>query len=118
MNGSGLVVVEKYETFLNYIYPVLQNIPRKHGILKEKIIQCVFAQVELLYKAIKSNHASKLYEADANLALIRFYLRFLADKKRSLVSPKKHQVASIYLADVGKMVGAMIKGKTKYKKIY
>lgn len=63
--SSGLVVVEKYDEFVNYIYPVLQNIPRKHGILKEKTIQLVFLQVELFYKAIKSNHISKLYEADS-----------------------------------------------------
>lgn len=69
--SSGLVVVEKYDEFVNYIYPVLQNIPRKHGILKEKTIQLVFLQVELFYKAVKSNHVSKLYEADANLALAR-----------------------------------------------
>ncbi|MDT8337587.1 MAG: diversity-generating retroelement protein Avd [Sulfurimonas sp.] len=108
---SSLVVVEKYDEFVNYIYPVLQNIPRKHGILKEKTIQLVFLQVELFYKAVKSNHVSKLYEADANLALVRYHLRFLASEKRKLVSPKQHQVASILLAEVGKIVGAMIKGR-------
>lgn len=109
--SSGLVVVEKYDEFINYIYPVLQNIPRKHGILKEKTTQLVFLQVELFYKAIKSNHISKLYEADANLALVRYHLRFLASDKRKLISPKQHQVASILLAEVGKIVGAMIKGR-------
>ena len=109
--SSGLVVVEKYDEFVNYIYPVLQNIPRKHGILKEKTIQLVFLQVELFYKAVKSNHVSKFYEADANLALVRYHLRFLASDKRKLVSPKQHQVASILLAEVGKIVGAMIKGR-------
>lgn len=109
--SSSLVVVEKYDEFVNYIYPVLQNIPRKHGILKERTIQLVFAQVDMFYKAIKSKHISKLYEADANLALLRYHLRFLADERRKLVSPKQHQVASILLAEVGKIVGAMIKGK-------
>lgn len=109
--SSGLVVVEKYDEFVNYIYPVLQNIPRKHGIVKERTIQLVFAQVDMFYKAIKSKHISKLYEADANLALLRYHLRFLADERRKLVSPKQHQVASILLAEVGKIVGAMIKGR-------
>ena len=109
--SSSLVVVEKYDEFVNYIYPVLQNIPRKHGIVKERTIQLVFAQVDMFYKAIKSKHISKLYEADANLALLRYHLRFLADERRKLVSPKQHQVASILLAEVGKIVGAMIKGK-------
>lgn len=89
--GKQLIIIEKYEDFSNYIYLVLQNIPRKHGILKEKIIQLVFEQVELFYKAIKSDSKSRLYEADANLASIRFYLRFLANENRKLISQKQHQ---------------------------
>jgi len=111
MNESSLVLIEKYDVFLKYIYPVLQNLPRKHGVIKARMIDIVFLQVELFYKAIKSNHASKLYEADASLALIRHHLRFLADDKMKLISPKKHQTASILLAEVGKILGKMIKGK-------
>ena len=56
MNPSkNLVIIEKYEDFANYIYLVLQNVPRNHGVLKEKIIHLVFEQVELFYKALKSN---------------------------------------------------------------
>jgi len=113
MNINQLVIIEKYDIFLKYIYPELQRIPRKHGILKERIITLVFLQVDLFYKAIKSNQISKLYEADASLALIRHHLRFLADEKYKLVSPKKHQVASIHLAEVGKILGAMINKKGK-----
>ena len=102
--AKNLAIIEKYEDFSNYIYLVLQNVPRKHGVLKEKIIHLVFEQVELFYKAIKSNQKSRLYEADANLASIRFYLRFLADEKRKLISQKQHQVASIKIAEVGKML--------------
>ena len=55
MNEDKLVIIEKCEEFINYIYPILQNIQRKHGILKEKIIQTIFLQPELFYKAIKSD---------------------------------------------------------------
>ena len=106
--GKQLIIIEKYEDFSNYIYLVLQNIPRKHGILKEKIIQLVFEQVELFYKAIKSDSKSRLYEADANLASIRFYLRFLANENRKLISQKQHQTASIKLAEVGKILNSWI----------
>ena len=27
-----LAIVQKYEVFLNYFYPIAQNIPRKHGV--------------------------------------------------------------------------------------
>jgi hypothetical protein len=111
--NNNLILIEKYEDFINYIYPVLQNIQRKHGVVKERIIQVIFNQIELFYKAIKSNHISKIYEADSNLATIRFYLRFLADKNRKLISQKQHQVASIKLAEVGKIIHSWI---CKYSK--
>uniref|UniRef100_UPI004048AFDA diversity-generating retroelement protein Avd n=1 Tax=Aliarcobacter sp. TaxID=2321116 RepID=UPI004048AFDA len=109
MNSSkNLIIIEKYEDFTNYVYLILQNIPKKHGVLKEKIIQIVFEQVELFYKALKSNQKSRLYEADANLASIRFYLRFLANEKRKLISQNQHQTASIKLAEVGKILHSWI----------
>lgn len=65
---KNLIIIEKYEEFVNYTYPVLQNIPRKHGVVKERILLIIFEQVELFYKALKSGQKSKLYEADSNLA--------------------------------------------------
>lgn len=110
MNEDKLIIIEKYEEFLNYIYPVLQNIERKHGVVKEKIIQTIFLQPQIFYQAIKANSKSKLYDADANLALIRFYLRFLADKNRKLISQHQHQVSSLKIAEVGKILNSWIKG--------
>ena len=98
---KNLIIIEKYEEFVNYIYPVLQNIQRKHGVVKERILLIIFEQVELFYRALKSGQKSKLYEADSNLASIRFYLRFLANEKRKLISQKQHQTASIKIAEVG-----------------
>lgn len=107
-SAKNLIIIEKYEEFVNYIYPVLQNIQRKHGVAKEHITLCVFNQIELFYKALKSTQKSRLYEADANLASIRFYLRFLVDEKRKLISKKQHQTASIKLAEVGKILNSWI----------
>lgn len=111
MSEDKLIIIEKYDEFVNYIYPVLQNIQRNNGIVKEKIIQLVFEQVELFYKALKSNQKSRLYDADANLASLRYYLRFLADRNRKLITQKQHQVASIKLGEVGKILNSWIKGK-------
>lgn len=111
MNEEQLIIIEKYDEFINYIYPVLQNIQRKHGVVKERVINLIFEQVEMFYKALKSNQKSRLYEADANLASLRYYLRFLADKNRKLITQKQHQVASIRLAEVGKILHSWMKGK-------
>ena len=69
----------------------------------------IFQQVDIFYKAIKSNQKSRLYEADGNLATIRFYLRFLANEKRKLLSKKQQQVCEIKLAEVGSILNSWIK---------
>jgi len=104
-----LAVVEKYERFIEYMYPILQNCPRKHGIARDSALTAMFAQVDLFIIAGKSRQASRLYSADANLALLRFWLRFLASPARKIITPNQHRIASEHLAEVGRMVGAWIK---------
>ena len=126
---SGLVLIEKYDKFLHYIYPHLQEIPRKHGILKEKIILLVFHQAELIYRVVKTKpiNKTKLYELDAGLATIRHHLRFLADTRnvtiildnetkkkirkdgKFLLDNKRHNTSSILMAEVGRIIGAIVK---------
>lgn len=106
---NPLLIVEKYEEYVTYIYPCLQNIQRNNGILKERIINLTFETIEVLYKAAKSDQKSRLYEADAMLSSLRFYLRFLA--KRKLISKHQLDVASIKLSEVGKILGSWILGK-------
>jgi hypothetical protein len=108
---SLLIIIEKYDGFVNYIYPIVQNMERRHGTVKEMITQSIFIQVELFYKALKSDQKSKLHEADANLATIRYWLRFMADDKRRFLSQRQHQTASIKIDEVGKILGTWIRGK-------
>ena len=46
-----LAIVQKYEVFLNYFYPIAQNIPRKHGVAKMLLIEALLAQPALFIKA-------------------------------------------------------------------
>jgi len=106
---QALAIVEKFETFIAYLYPILQNVPRQHGIARDHAMGAMFAQVELLISAGKSRQASRLYAADANLALLRFWLRFMSSPSRRLMTFHQHQTASVLIAAVGKMLGAWIK---------
>ena len=63
-NKDNLVIIQKFEDFLQYIYPKVQKIDRTHGYMKQKFINLLFEEVECLYKAVKTNQISKLYEAD------------------------------------------------------
>lgn len=106
-----MVIVEKYETFLRYIYPVAQNIPRVHGVAKELLIQDLLGQVKLFLIAGKTAQISRLYEADAGLANLRYWLRFMSEPSRGIITIRQHQVAEVMLAEVGKILGSWIEHK-------
>ncbi len=106
---AGLAILEKYEQFVDYFYPVLQNAPRRHGVARDMALKAVFEQVEMIVAAGKSRQISRLYIADANLAALRFWLRFMAHPGRKIITPHQHRVALTKLAEVGKMLGAWIK---------
>ena len=110
---QDLIIIEKYDDFLYYIYPILQRMPRLHGILKDDVIKLVLSEVDLLYKAIKSNQISKLYEADGGLAAIRHRLRFLSNENIKLISLKQSQVAQVKLDEVGRILGSIINKRGK-----
>ena len=106
-----MVLIEKYETFLKYIYPVVQNIPRSHGVAKEMLLHDLLGQVKLFLVASKTSQMSRLYEADAGLANIRYWLRFMSEPSRKIITLHQHQVAEIMVAEVGKILGSWIENK-------
>jgi len=106
-----LAIVERFEGFVNYTYPIAIDIRRSHHVVRDRLIMAMFEQVSLFQQAGKSSQISKLYLADAGLAHLRFLLRFLADANRRLISRHQHEVAAIHLAETGRMLGIWIKGK-------
>lgn len=109
MQSEDLVIIEKYERVINYLYPIAQSIPRKHGVVRDLFLRALLSQVELFTAAGKSNQISRLYMADAGLANIRFWLRFLADPNRKLLTQKQHQHSELLVSEVGKILGAWIR---------
>lgn len=105
-----MLIVEKYERVINYLYPIIQRTPRKHGVVRDKVLNCLFEQPDLLMQAGKSGQVSKIYAADANLALLRFYLRFYHLSLNHLtVNQERH--ALILIAEVGNLIGSWIRKK-------
>ena len=103
-----MLIVEKYETVIAYLYPIAQNMPRKHGVARDKFLDCLLGQVELFISAGKSSQISRLYQADANLATLRFWLRFLASAPVRSITPHQVKTAYVLMAEVGKIMGAWI----------
>lgn len=101
-------IIEKYETVIAYLYPIAQNIPRKHGVAKAMFIECLLEQVKLIVEAGKSGQISRLYVADAGLSQLRFWLRFLVSKQVRSITPHQVETAQVLIAEVGRLLGAWI----------
>ena len=101
-------IVEKYETVIAYLYPIAQNIPRKHGVAKAMFSECLLEQVKLSVEAGKSGQISRLYVADAGLSQLRFWLRFLVSKQVRSITPHQVETAQVLIAEVGRLLGAWI----------
>jgi hypothetical protein len=104
-----MAVVEKYERVISYLYPIAQSLPRKHGAAREMFLQTLLGQADLFFQAGKSNQVSKIYAADAGLAHLRFWLRFLLSIKG--LTPHQLEVAQSLIAEVGGMLNSWLKSK-------
>nr|BDD45554.1 hypothetical protein 3 [bacterium]BDD47207.1 hypothetical protein 4 [Pseudomonadaceae bacterium] len=107
--SKGLAIIEKYEEAVTYLYPILQRCPRAHGNVRDAIMGALFDQVGLFYQAAKSRQPSRLYAADANMATLRFWLRFAVNPKLRILTPHQHRTALRMLAEVGAMLGQWIR---------
>ena len=103
---DALAIVEKYEAFMTYLYPILQNSPRRHGVLRDAVLAALFAPIGGLYHAAKSRQVSRLYAVDAEFATLRACLRFLSQASVRIVTPRQHEVALALLAEPGRMLNA------------
>jgi len=107
-NYSQMAIIEKYEKIIAYLYPIAQSMPKKQGVIRDLFLKALFYQVELFYVAGKSNQVSKIYDADAGLAHLRFWLRFLVMPSTRGLTPHQHQVVLLMLAEVGSMLGSWL----------
>jgi len=110
-----LVIISRYEDYINYVYPILQNIPGKHSFFKEEIIRQLFQIVDLINDAAKTNQVSKLYLVDSALASMRFKLRFMVFEKRKMLTKHQQQVCLFHISEVGAMLGMWIKNFKKVR---
>jgi hypothetical protein len=101
-----LAIVEKYEVFVNYLYPILQRSPRQHGVIRDKVLAALFEPIGDLYHAAKSRQVSRLHVVDARFATLRSYLRFLVRNTVKIITPAQHRTALALIAEPGAMLGA------------
>jgi hypothetical protein len=114
--AHGLYMVEKYERVIDYLYPLAQTIPRKHGTFRELLIRQLFQVAEQLNDAIKANQLSRCYVLDGGLGQLRLLLRFMVHHKRKLMTEHQQETAQALVGEVGAMLGSWIKRLREQKK--
>lgn len=102
-------MVEKYERVVDYLYPISQSIPRKHGVFRELFIKQLFLVSDNLYEAIKVNQLNRCYILDGSLSHLRMLLRFMVHHKRKLITEHQLEVGQTLIQEVGAMLGSWIK---------
>jgi hypothetical protein len=111
-----MLIIEKYERVINYLYPIAQTISNQHKIAKQLFLQVLFDQVQILIQGGKLNQISKLYQVDAGLASIRFWLRFFSNPKVKQITEHQKLTTEILLSEVGQILGSWIKKLNSTKK--
>jgi hypothetical protein len=106
---DALAIVEKYEAFVHYLYPILQRCPREHHVLRDRVLRDLFEPFGGLYHAARSRQVSRLHAVDADFATMRAYLRFLAHDTVRIIGRKQHRTALALISEPGRMLGAWLR---------
>lgn len=113
-NHHQLDVVEKYETeVVRWLRKRVRNIPNEFAVERALVKQCMHGQVRLFNIAGKSNQISKLYDADAGLADLRYWLRFMVEPDVKALTPDQFDQALMRVAGIGGMLSKWISGHGK-----
>lgn len=112
-----MLIVERYERVINYLYPIIQTIPNQHKIAKDLFLENLFSAVGLFYQAGKLNQISKLYQIDSILATVRFWLRFFVNPKIKGLTEHQKQTAETLLGEVGSLLSSWMKKLNKSSKV-
>ncbi|RUM90692.1 MAG: diversity-generating retroelement protein Avd [Thiomicrospira sp.] len=106
---NALAIVEKYDVFMDFIYPKIQGMPKRHGQFRDKFLSVLLRIPGELYLASKVRQVSKLHILDASLGELRWLLRFAVSNKTRLITHAQHTAAMVMLSEVGSMLNAWIK---------
>lgn len=97
---------ESYNLIL-YLFPEIKKFPKSDKYTlgeKIKIISISFLEKIILY----TKHNKRcLKEADADLEILRIYIRLAYDLK--IISFKKYEIISKKINDIGRLLGGLIK---------
>lgn len=92
--------VEQCERLIDYLYPVLRGIPNEHRVPRDLALRCLFRQAELTIGLVHGTDGVRTRVAHDGLAILRFWLRFLASKACQGITLRQHRVATTLVAEL------------------
>jgi four helix bundle protein len=104
-----LTLYQKVYDFLLYIYPVLAKMPKfEKFALQTQIKNCVIDIQRYVIRANKStSKKTHLYSADVLLQELKMLIRLAHDLR--YIPPKQYETASGKIAEIGRLLGGLIK---------
>ncbi|MDR2531748.1 MAG: diversity-generating retroelement protein Avd [Oscillospiraceae bacterium] len=104
-----LTILTKLHDMAKYAYPALAQFPKSEKFaMVVDIKRCMNAVLERAIEASKKYHKkTTLQEMDVELMKLRHYLRLAHEL--GFLPPKKYEIWSGLVAEIGKMLGGWIK---------
>ena len=108
---KDLLVQQKIYDMILYAYPALEQMPKSQKFsLAQDMKHCMDKIMRLTIAANKKyTKRTTLQELDVEIAALKVYLRIAYDLK--YLPPKKYEVWSGMMVEIGKMVGGWIRSQ-------
>lgn len=107
---ENLKLYQKTYDFLLYIYPILNGFPKFEKFsLQMQIKNAIFEMLKSIIRFQKTGTKSHIYNADVELQFIKILVRLSYDLKYPAMSKHRYEVLSKYLAEMGFIIGGLIK---------
>lgn len=107
---ESLKLFQKVEDFVTWLFPIIDRFPRTERLAL--VSQMKNVAYEILKTIIKTNKSANKragwYEVDVQVEMMRFLIRHA--RVRKYLSPKSYETAGRSLAEVGRLIGGLLKG--------
>ena len=111
MKENSLMLIPKYENYIQYILEIIFKLPRTEKFnIGNEYKRSLYETIETILYIEKVDKYKKLYYLnliDTKINVQRIYLRIM--KKNRWIDEKKFRVAMEQIYEIGKILGGLIK---------
>lgn len=107
---DNLVLFQKFEEFVEYFFPIIDRFPKteKFALVSQIKNICYEIQKSIISANRLEDKRPGWNNVDISLEMLRFFVRH--SRKRKFLSPKSYETAEKKLAEVGRIIGGLMRG--------